>query len=330
MQRAVWTTEGLVVEDAEPGPLADGWARLRVEACGICGTDLHFLDGQLDPPLGTVPGHEFVGTLLEAPAGTPDVRYAGSPMVVCGTCEHCVADELNLCRRGGDLIGIGRDGGLASWVDVPLANLVALSADVGPGVGVLAEPMAVAVRGVGHARITADDTVLVLGAGTIGLLSAAVARLHTDRVVISARYDHQRAVAEALGLDVIAEADVQAWGKANKPRVVLETVGGQATTLDTAISVVRRGGTIVILGTFPRREVDLFVAALKEITLVPSYAYATSDGRSDWSGAAAAIADLRDVLPVVVTHHVPLADVTTAFDIAADKSTGAVKVVLTP
>ena len=84
-------------------------------------------------PLGTVPGHEFVGTLLDAPAGTPDVRYAGSPMVVCGTCEHCVADELNLCRRGGDLIGIGRDGGLASWVDVPVANLVPLSADVGPG-----------------------------------------------------------------------------------------------------------------------------------------------------------------------------------------------------
>ena len=87
--------------------------------------------------------------------------------------------------------------------------------------------MAVAVRGAGHARITSDDTVLVLGAGTIGLLSAAVARLHTDRVVVSARYDHQRAVAEALGLDVVAESDVQAWGKANKPRVVLETVGGR-------------------------------------------------------------------------------------------------------
>jgi threonine dehydrogenase-like Zn-dependent dehydrogenase len=330
MQRAVWTPDGLIVEDAAPGALADGWARLHVEACGICGTDLHLADGQLDRPLGTVPGHEFVGTLLDAPAGTPDVRYAGSPVVVCGTCEHCAADELNLCRRGGDLIGIGRDGGLASWVDVPVGNLVPLSADVGPGVGVLAEPMAVAVRGVGHARLTASDTVLVLGAGTIGLLTAAVARTRTDRVVISARHPHQRAVAEALGLDVVDEAEVQAWGKAEKPRVVLETVGGTATTLDTAVSVVRRGGTIVILGTFPRRDVDLFVAALKEITLIPSYAYAMSDGESDFARAAATIAELRDLLPAVVTHQLPLADAGDALRIAADKSTGAVKVVLTP
>jgi threonine dehydrogenase-like Zn-dependent dehydrogenase len=330
MQRAVWTPDGLVVEDAEPGPLADGWARLQVEACGICGTDLHLLEGQIAPPLGTAPGHEFVGTLLEAPAGTPDVRYAGSPMVVCGTCEHCVADELNLCRRGGDLIGIGRDGALASWVDVPLANLVALSDEVGPGVGVLTEPMAVAVRGVGHAHVRRDDVVLVLGAGTIGLLTAAVARLHSDHVMISARHDHQRAAAEALGLDVVAESDVHAWGKANKPRVVLETVGGSASTLDTAIAVARRGGIVVILGTFPRREVDLFSAALKEITLVPSYAYASSDGQSDWARAATAVADLRDVLPVVVTHQVPLADVARAFAIAGDKSTGAVKVAVIP
>jgi len=330
MQRAVWTPDGLVVEECEPGPLADGWARLQVERCGICGTDLHLADGQLDRPLGTVPGHEFVGTLLEAPAGTPDVRYAASPVVVCGTCEHCVADELNLCRRGGDLIGIGRDGGLASWVDVPVANLVALPADVGPGVGVLAEPMAVAARGVGHARLRPDDTVLVLGAGTIGLLTAAVARTHIDRVVISARHDHQRAVAEALGLEVIDESEAQAWGKANKPRVVLETVGGTATTLDTAVSVVRRGGAIVILGTFPRREVDLFAAALKEITLIPSYAYASSDGEPDFARAVDAIAELRDVLPAVVTHELALTDVADAFRIAADKSTGAVKVALAP
>ena len=329
-QRAVWTSDGLVVEDCEPGPLPAGWARLAVEACGICGTDLHLADGQIERPLGTVPGHEFVGTLLDAPPGTADVRYAASPMVVCGTCEHCIVGELNLCRRGGDLIGIGRDGALASWVDVPLTNLVPLSPAVGPGVGVLAEPMAVAVRGVGHARLTADDIVLVLGAGTIGLLTAAVARMRTDRLVISARHPHQRAVAEALGLDVVDESEVQAWGKANKPRIVFETVGGTASTLDTAVSVVRRGGAVVILGTFPRRDVDLFVSTLKEIRLLPSYAYALSEGEPDFVRAATAIAELRDVLPAVVTHQLPLADVADAFRIAADKATGAVKVVLTP
>src|SRR5262249_4006909 len=151
-------------------------------------------------------------------------------------------------------------------------------------------------RGVGHARVGAGDVVLVLGAGTIGLLTAAVARTRTDHVVISARHPHQRAVAEALGLDVIDEPEVQAWGKANRPPVVLETVGGPATPLDTAPSVARRGGAVVILGTFPRRDVDLFVATLKEVALLPSYAYAMSDGVPDFGRGAAAIDELRDVL----------------------------------
>jgi threonine dehydrogenase-like Zn-dependent dehydrogenase len=93
---------------------------------------------------------------------------------------------------------------------------------------------------------------------------------------------------------------------------------------------VRRGGTIVILGTFPRTEVDLFAAALKEITLLPSYAYAVSDGVPDFARAADAIAELRDVLPAVVTHRLALTAVAEAFETAADKSTGAIKVILTP
>jgi threonine dehydrogenase-like Zn-dependent dehydrogenase len=186
--------------------------------------------------------------------------------------------------------------------------------------------MAVAVRGVALARLQASDTVLVLGAGTIGLLSAAAARLRCEHVVVSARYDHQRQAAAALGIDVIDEADVMAWGKSARPNVVIETVGGTASTLDTALAVARRGGTIIVLGTFPRGEVDLFVAQLKEVALQPSYAYGTTDGTRDFVTAAAAIDALRDVLPAVVTHRVPLGDVADAFAIAADKSTGAIKV----
>ena len=85
----------------------------------------------------------------------------------------------------------------------------------------------------------------------------------------------------------------------------------------------------MILGTFPRRDVDLFAAALKEVKLLPSYAYASSDGQPDFLRAADLIAELRDVLPPVVTHQLPLREVAEAFRIAADKSTGAVKVALT-
>jgi threonine dehydrogenase-like Zn-dependent dehydrogenase len=325
MKHAVWTADGLSVEDVEPPVLPDGFVRLHVEACGICGSDLHFWTGHQHPVLGTVPGHEFVGTILDAPAGVADGRYAAAPIVRCGACEHCLAGEWNLCRRGGELIGMGRNGGLAEWVDVPLVNLVPLG-DVGPEIGMLAEPVAVAVRGVGLANLVADETVLVLGAGTIGLLAGLVARRTTDNVVVSARYPHQVAAAEALGLATIAEADVMTWGKQQRPSAVIETVGGTANTINDAIKVAKRGGRVIVLGTFAQPSVDLFSAQLKEVSITPSFAYGTRGGVDDFAEAAAVLAEHRSTLPTLITHRVALDDVTNGFETALDKRSGAVKV----
>jgi len=329
MRHAVWNADGrLDVVDVEPPPLAPGFARLAVEACGICGTDLQFWSGHHHPRDGTTPGHEFVGTLLDAPAGTPDQRWSASPMVRCGTCEHCLAQELNLCRKGGDLIGLGRDGGLAEWVDVPVENLVPLG-DVPVDVGVLAEPLAVAVRGVGLAHLRPDETVLVLGAGTIGLLAALVACGTNEHVAISARYPHQVAAAEALGLTVLPEADVIAWGKQQRPSAIIETVGGQADTINDAIRVARRGGRIVVLGTFDKPPIDLLSALQKEVALLPSFAYSVRDGVSDFDLAAQVLGEHRATMPALVTQRVELDDIATAFDTAADKQLGPIKVAVT-
>src|SRR3990170_4226345 len=106
MRRAVWSTEGLDVIDGEPGPLEPGWVRLQVEACGICGSDLHFWHGHLQRPLGTSPGHELLGTVVDGPADLADLRYAVSPNVTCGTCEFCRRGRTNLCGRGGPGLGL--------------------------------------------------------------------------------------------------------------------------------------------------------------------------------------------------------------------------------
>jgi L-iditol 2-dehydrogenase len=327
MKHAVWTKDGLSVEDVEPPALPDGFVRLRVEACGICGSDLHFWTGQQHPELTTVPGHEFVGTVLDAPAGVADERYGASPIVRCGTCEHCLVGEWNLCRRGGELIGMGRNGALAEWVDVPAVNLVALG-DVGPTVGMLAEPLAVAVRGVGLAELVASETVLVLGAGTIGLLAALVARRTCEQVVVSARYPHQVAAAEALGLESIAESDVIGWGKQHRPAAVIETVDGSANTLSDGIKVAKRGGRMIVLGTFAQPSVDMFSAQLKEISIRPSFAYGTRAGVDDFAEAAMVLAEHRHELPALVTHRFALDDVSAAFETALDKRSGAVKVAI--
>jgi threonine dehydrogenase-like Zn-dependent dehydrogenase len=332
MRRAVWTKEGLdVVDDHEVVALEPGWVRLRVEACGICGSDLHFWHGQLRPKLGSSPGHELVGTILDGPADLADVRYAVSPNVTCGTCDFCRAGRTNLCGRGGPGLGLGRHGGLAEQIDAPLVNLAPIPDGVDAVTASLTEPLAVTVRGVGLARVAPTDRVLVLGAGTIGLCAALVARDQAAEVAIVARHPHQRAAAERLGVTVLAEDDAIAWGKEHRPEVVVESVGGAADTLRDAIRVVARGGRIAILGSFSEpKAVDLQRVMMKEVALLGSFCYGVGDGGDEFTSAARLTGRWSEELGALTTHQFALDDVATAFATADDKATGAIKVTLTP
>ncbi len=327
MRRAVWTEDGLEVLDDEPGPLEAGWARLRVEACGICGSDLHFWHGHLRRPLGTSPGHELVGVVVDGPAGLADGRYAVSPNVTCGRCSFCRTGRTNLCGKGGPGIGLGRHGGLAELVDAPLENLAAVPDGVDPVIASLTEPLAVTVRGIGLARVEPDERVLVLGAGTIGLCAALVARDRAAEVAISTRHPHQRAAAERLGVTVLDEAEAVTWGKEHRPEVVVESVGGVADTIGDAIRVVGRGGRIVLLGTFDGpRPVDLQRLMMKEVGLLGSFCYGGGLREPEFATAARLTGRWATELAALTTHQLPLDQVADAFTTASDKSTGAIKV----
>lgn len=331
MRRATWTDDGLDIVEVDPPPLADGWVRLRVDACGICGSDLHFWHGRLTRPLGTAPGHEFCGTILDGPAGLADVRYAVSPNVCCGRCEFCTTGRTNLCRRGGHGIGLGRDGALAEFVDAPVVNLAPVPDTVDPVVAALTEPLAVTVRGVGLARVGSDSTVLVLGAGTIGLCAALVARDRAAAVAITARHPHQRAAAAHLGVAVLDEVDAKAWAKEHRPDVVIESVGGDANTVDDAVHAVRRGGRVLVLGSFNApKPVDLQSLMMKEVALVGSFCYGHGEREPEFSTAARLTGRWHPELAALTTHQFALDAVATAFATADDKSTGAIKVTLLP
>jgi threonine dehydrogenase-like Zn-dependent dehydrogenase len=331
MRRAVWTSDGLEVVEQEPATLQAGWVRLNVEACGICGSDLHFWNGHLRRPLNTSPGHELVGTLIDGPGGLADIRYAVSPNVTCGVCEFCTSGRTNLCGRGGPGLGLGRDGGLAETVDAPVGNLAPIPDGVDPITASLTEPLAVAVRGVGMANVGPDTKVLVLGAGTIGLCAALASRDRAAEVAVTARHTHQRAAAERLGVTVLGENEVIEWGKEHRPDVVIESVGGTADTMGDALRVVRRGGRVVILGSFSEPQtIDLQRMMMKEVALLGSFCYGRGDREPEFTTAARLTARWRDELGALTTHQFGLDNVTGAFETAGDKATGAIKVTLLP
>ena len=331
MRRAVWTDDGLEIADGDLDPLPPGWVRVAVEACGICGSDLHFWHGHLPRPLGTSPGHELAGTIVDGPADLADLRYAVSPNVTCGRCEFCTSGRTNLCRRGGYGIGLGRNGGLAEFVDAPVRNLAPIPDGVDAVTASLTEPLAVTIRGVGRACVSTDSTVLVLGAGTIGLCAALAARDRAATVTITARHPHQRAAAETIGVNVIDEADLAAWGKDCRPDIVIESVGGTSDTPDDALRVIRRGGRIVILGTFGMpKAIDLQLMMTKEVSLIGSFCYGTGEREPEFTTAARMTGRWYDELRALTRHQFPLERVAEAFATADDKTTGAIKVTLTP
>jgi L-iditol 2-dehydrogenase len=331
MRRALWTTDGLEVTEVEPGPLETGRVRLRVAACGICGSDLHWWHGSMPRPLGTAPGHELAGTVVDGPAGLEDVLYAVSPNVSCGRCPFCLVGQTHLCDRAlGRGLGMGADGGLSELVDVPMENLAPVTTD-DPVVAALTEPLAVALRGVSLGELAPDSRVLVLGAGTIGLGAALLARDRASEVAITARHPHQAEVAASLGVTVLDEHEGVTWAKERGADVVIESVGGTAPTLGEAVKACRKGGTIVLLGAFTEpRPVDLSKLMMKELRLQGSFCYGSTRRGSEYAAAAALTGRHEAELRAMTTHQFDLAEVTQAFETAADKRSGAIKVTILP
>jgi len=187
------------------------------------------------------------------------------------------------------------------------------------------------VRGVGLGRVAPDSKVLVLGAGAIGLCAALVARDRAGEVAITARYPHQRAAAEMIGVTVLGEDDAVTWGKEHRPEVVIESVGGTADTLTDAVRVVGRGGRVVVLGTFSEpRLVDLQRLMMKEGSIVGSFCYGSGDRATEFATAASLTGRWQEELSSLTTHQRPLTEVADAFALADDKRSGAIKVTLTP
>ncbi|MDH3295036.1 MAG: alcohol dehydrogenase catalytic domain-containing protein, partial [Acidimicrobiia bacterium] len=333
MWKTRWSPNGIELVEGEIAPTPDGWARLHVTGCGICGSDLHIYRGmkagELTPSDYDVPGHEIAGTLVDGPPGLPDVVYVIEPWISCNGCAHCLRGRPTLCQDS-QLLGINAQGGLAEYVDIPTRLLHPVPDGVSESVAAMAEPWAVAVRTIHRARLSElDQRVLILGGGTIGLLCGIAARNRAARVGITCRYPHQTDLALRFGLEPIQPDELDDWAAEHEPGVVIETVGGEAETVADAVRTAGPGGRIVVVGVFATpRPTDYFSVILKELEITGSFIYGRVRSGSEFRAAVDLMPRIADELQALQTHHFPLTNVAEAFATVDDKTSPTVKVTI--
>jgi threonine dehydrogenase-like Zn-dependent dehydrogenase len=285
---------------------------------GICGSDLHLLEWG---PSSVVLGHEIGGHLDD---GTPVAVW---PLRPCQACDRCHAGEIQQCRTAPSRIyGLSADGGMADRVLVDAASVIPLPSGVDARDGCLVEPIACSVHAARRAGIAPDDTVAVIGAGSIGLAAAAAARWMGASVSVAARHDRQRDAARSIGASLDPEGEHD---------VVIDAAGTSAS-IARAFQLLRPGGTVALVATpWSPLELPAFFTT-KEPTVVTANmhgyrdAHTPDDTDTDMHAAAALLADLPEVAGAMITHRFPLDQAAAAFAAASDRSAGAIKVVLEP
>ncbi|MBM3276538.1 MAG: zinc-binding dehydrogenase [Candidatus Handelsmanbacteria bacterium] len=308
-------------------PLEPGELRIRVEAAGICGSDLHIYHDQIAVPIRVpvVLGHEFSGRVVEVGEGVSPSRLGqrvtAMPSVrICGVCRYCRQGSINLCIRRQSM-GYWHDGAFAPTCAVPERCVMELPEGVDFRAGALAEPLACAVHAVcEQTRISAGDLVAIVGPGTIGLLCLQVVKAEGGiALVCGLEQDRARLeLARQLGADHLAVVDredavakARALGEGYGADVVLECSGHPAGAR-LALELVAKGGRYTQVGLFGEPiEIDLEQIAVREIRFSGSF----GQKPTAWKCALKLLETGRVDTRRLITHEVPLEHWREAFDL---------------
>ncbi|HEX3713097.1 MAG TPA: zinc-dependent alcohol dehydrogenase family protein [Trebonia sp.] len=239
------------VPDPAPGP---GQIVVKVDACGVCGTDIHIMDGEFPPtPYPITPGHEFAGTVaavgrdvaVDLPVGA---KVAVDPSLYCGYCRRCRAGRDNLCENWA-AIGDTVNGAFAEYVAVPAVNAHRLPDGLDGQLGAMVEPLACAVHGLRRLGPLFGDSVVLAGAGTMGLLLLQLL-VHSGAgpVTVLDRVPERLEVARKLG----AARTAAGLGELADDRfeIAVDATGVPAV-VDGVAGLLDRGGRLLVFGVTP-------------------------------------------------------------------------------
>ncbi|MGD6751215.1 zinc-dependent alcohol dehydrogenase family protein [Streptomyces sp. BH105] len=278
MKAAIVESVGKVVvgevPDPTPGPRD---VIVEVAACGLCGTDLHILQGEFAPTLPVVPGHEFAGTIAEVGSQVTELRVgdrvAVDPSLHCHECRYCRAGRGNLCERWA-AIGVSTAGGAAQYAVAPVANCVPLPDHVQTQDAALIEPLSCAVRGYDVLQSRLGSHVLIYGSGTMGLMMLELAKKTGAASVDVVDLNPDRlATAQRLGVSASA-ANPDELDRPTGWDVVIDATGNAAAIQD-GLGRVAKAGTFLQFGVADyatRVEIDPYRIYNQEITITGSMA----------------------------------------------------------
>ncbi|MCL2305779.1 MAG: alcohol dehydrogenase catalytic domain-containing protein [Planctomycetaceae bacterium] len=346
MQAIVYHAPGDIrVEDISKPTCGPGELLVRVDACAVCGTDLKSRkhgNPRIKAPL--VMGHEFTGIVEEvSPEAVGDFRSGDrvvmATSVSCGQCFYCRRGWRNLCVNLAPM-GFSYPGGMAEYVVIPALALegghaVKVPPHVDAKCAALAEPVSCAVNSVRQCGVTQGDTVLVLGAGPMGLLNALVARAAgASKILLSDPNPLRRKQAESFELDRIIDTETE-----NVTKIVRDATGGVGADVvivaapaippqEQAISLVRRRGTVNLFASLPVGDstlhIDSRVLHYGEIRLIGS-----SDSTPEHVREAVEMIAAKQIpAEKIASHTLPLNRIEQAFELMLRGE--ALRVVLCP
>lgn len=334
------------VEKVTRPSVGDEDALLRVRAASICGTDLRiYSSGHFKIPPGTsrILGHEFSGEVVQVGSMvkslSPGMRVAIAPNIGCGVCEQCIQGRSHLCPTY-DAFGITLDGAFSEYMLIPRVaieqgNVVQLPEGVSFEAAALNEPFSCCYNGSRACRIEPGDSVLIVGAGPIGIMHLLLASLSgASKVIISEMIEERRAGAAEFGADLVVNPE-----KEDLAAVVQEATSGRGVDViivaapspaaqEQALDLAAHQGRINFFGGLPQgRDFIRFPSNrvhYRQLVITGT----TGSSNHQYRKSMEIIASGRvDLLPLVSARF-PLSEVAEAFDLAASKK--AMKVLITP
>lgn len=269
----------LKMEDLSLSRLGESDLLIKVDVCGLCGTDFHIYKGESYSMPPVIPGHEFVGTIVEKGSGVMglniDDRVAIDPNIFCGKCKYCKLGEINYCENL-KALGVSMNGGFAEYSIVPSSQAYLLPRDFSFNSAAFAEPLSCCLRGMDQAAIKHGEDLVILGSGTIGLLMLQLAKISgAAKIIVIEPIAEKRLAAIQLGADYVIDPDsVELTDQianltSGGPDIVIECVG-KGNTTDLAIRLARKGGRVVIFGLSEKKDllnINLQEFFLKELTV---------------------------------------------------------------